>query len=317
MLEEKLRRWIGSPTRVSPFYAAGISSPRKLRAKALSVAIGVLLFSLALVAPAVHATSPSIVQSDVTHIATTTSCGFNNAQGCFYLTLGSAVSSGDVMVVAFNMQGGNPGTPEKVSDSLGDTYTSAEYQAYIFPSTVQDNQYIYYSGLIHSGSDQLNVTFNGLEGEFNFMVYEVSGVQSTPAGASYGLSTSGTTSTGVSAISFTTEGFIFGQAYGDNNGYTNDNPQPGTGFTIVPPPSGAIYSWGEESVSGVSGTSTTIPMSLAMGDNWLETGIAFNAASAVPDLPAGVWPLLVGIPLLYLVLTGRLGFKVRRDKRTS
>jgi hypothetical protein len=216
------------------------------------------------------------------------------------LTFASPVTSGNVLVVLVS-NNDYFASVSSVSDSFGSSFTQAETPE--CSSFASGCVMIYYATLRSGGTDTVSVYVSD---PFNdIYVLEVSGVTTVRAvGVGASGSTTGTTAMGTSSTSFTGPGFLV--SVGETN--SQDSFTPGTGFTLMAPPPGNLYSVAEFS-SGAVSSPTTFPLTISSGaDTWTYMGVEFNQPSAVPDLPLGVLPLLLIIPLLYYYISrGRLG----------
>jgi hypothetical protein len=228
------------------------------------------------------------------------------------LNFSSDVSTGDVIVVGIvDTQGAY--TLMSVTDSFGSTYSAAvpaqSSSCYSNSGPSGICQMIYYATVpsITSSTGSVTVEWNSITTLYVF-AFDVSGISgsspSTGSGYDHGVEASTMTT---SSVSYSSEGFLLaiGATY---NGYSADGASAGTGFSLVNLGNSNPYAFGEYSTSGVSSPST-FPMSLTTSDYWSESSVAFNTVSAVPDLPYGVLPFLVVLPVLY--------YLVAHSKRSS
>lgn len=217
------------------------------------------------------------------------------------LAFGLAVRSGDVIVVAIVTSGGSV---TSVTDTLGSTFTE---EVGIHPATnnLGYSPYIYCATLSSGGADSVSVVVSG--GNLLLNIYEVSGV--TTAGLNTGSASGSGTSVAASTASFTQPyGFLVSMG---STGSQAEAVTPGSGFTLAPAVGGNTEIFSEYSTSGVSGSSTTFPLTLGTSASWDQVGVALGAPVSVPEFP---FPLAA--PMLFAASVV-LYFALRRSNLAS
>jgi len=243
--------------------------------------------------------------------------------GVFCVGAGGAIRCGSTLSVSFssNVASGNvvvaavvsadaawnpPPTVTSVGDSLGSSFTQA-----VTASHGLKYAYIYYATLTSSGPDTATVTFSSDISDVNgfayLYIYEVSGVTTTGVATGTGSGTFsdtlahsiGTSSTGP----FQPGAFLVAIMAND---ILSSSWVAGSGFQLSPPPHSdgtvdqfVLLSKAEYSTSGVS-SPTTFPATLSSGSggNWIEVGIALNAAPQISLSP------IFGPPGTIVTVTG-------------
>ena len=260
------------------------------------VAVTLLLVSvltLLLTEPApVHAQATLVQYIDNNICAYGCSGYFNTLPQTIGASFSSSVTAGDVVIVAVATESGPVTT---ATDSLGSSYTSAQFEEDSYGNTVQ----LFYATLSSSGTDTITVHFPSAPDALELYAYEVRGVSTfgfTTVVGSGGYGTSVQTS---SSASFPDGAFLLGVE-------TNNAPasaQQGSGFILSPQ---ASYSGAEYSVSGVS-SPTNFPFTLSSSAYWCEAGIVLEplvstavmstvTASASTTSSASITPATETIP---------------------
>lgn len=256
-------------------------------------------FGLLLSAPAVHA-SVSVVQNTGKHLSA--------SPGPASLAFTTPVTSGNVVVVAI-LTGNPAGTVSSVTDSLPSSYTQAIQRSDL---DAADTAAIYYATLAKGGSDTVTVTLTS-SSTWDFYIFEVSGI--APPTLTTGSGASGPTpssSVATASTSFTSPAFLIAVVGFGDCGFTtpSETISPGSGFSYVTAPSGALCSAVE--IADPVTPPTTFPGTIKEGgstfsDNWVEVGAAFSAPPAppIPEYPLGLPVLAVLAALAYVVIKRR------------
>jgi hypothetical protein len=191
------------------------------------------------------------------------------------ITFTSSVTSGNVVVVAIDVEESTSNIVTSVTDTLGTSFTEPAASPSIL-SQAAGVAYIYYGTAASTGSDTITVHMSVVN-EDDIFVYEVAGI--TTVGATAVAGTSGsetrTASESTSPAAFTTEGFLLMTSETD----LTDTCTAGAGFTCATEPIGDSFGLTEYSTTGVS-SPTSFPMTLNQADWWDAVGIAFNASGA-------------------------------------
>ena len=208
------------------------------------------------------------------------------------LALASSVASGDILVVAVGDYSGTAASP---ADTLGTSFTTVG-PVQVLVSGHSGNLYLYYGAAPSAGADTVSITLSGTVSFTDIFFVEVSGADVSSPGPGMGSGSSSTFQT--TSVSFTSEGFLIAFVLSDGMEQTV-NPSFTSGFTSLLAPSyGSTYdTWGEYSTGSVA-SPTSFTITPASSYNFAEVGIAFNQP-AIPDLPLGVFPLLLVVPILY------------------
>jgi len=254
----------------------------------LLVVLGVAVIAVIPSVPPVRAAGGTLVQGPT---------GAVTASGA-PLAFGSNVATGDVVVVAIITSGGSV---TSVTDTLGSTYTN---DVDINPGTNPNhfNVYVYSAPLTSSGADSVTVVVSA--GNLLMNIFEIAGITTT--GLSTGSASGSGTAVATSSAPFTSPyGFLVSMG---TTGISAETVTPGTGFTVAPTVGGNSEIFSEYSASGVSGSSTTFPLSLSSSSAWDQVGVAFNVTStSVPEFPLqlAVPFVFVAGALLYITISRR------------
>jgi hypothetical protein len=234
-----------------------------------------LLCALVIASPlSVRAATPTIVQQ--------TSAYFNPSAS-FGLAFPSAVTSGDVIVVAIDIFTSTSNVVTSVADSFGSSYTEPGVSPSLLAAS-DGGAYIFYATASSGGADTVTLHTSGMQIGVVY-IYEVSGVTTASVTAVAGTSSGGPTSAvATSPAAFSSEGFLIETIQ------TLDfvSMTPGTGFTAATNPGGEPYGYTEYSTSGVT-SPTTFPMTLSLSTQWDAVGVAFASVGGQtnpPPLPA-------------------------------
>jgi hypothetical protein len=247
---------------------------------AIPLVIATLFCSLLLAAPlSVHA-SGTIVQQNSAYVED------NNAPT---IAFASPVTSGNVIVVAIDVENYVVNNIASVTDTLGTSYTEPAASPSIWAASA-GSAYIFYGTASSSGSDTVTIHMSaGAFGDNDIFAYEVSGITTVGATAGAGTSNAGqTASLTTASTAFTSEGFLIMTT----QTLRVDTCTAGAGFTCAAEPEGDSFGLTEVSTSGVS-SPTTFPMTISQPDQWDAVGVAFNSGGAPAPNPA---PLPAVIP---------------------
>lgn len=302
-----------------------MASNQKHRANVLAAISALVLLTVTAVLPFAHpafASSPTIDGYAATDCAPTNGIGSAKCQGSNALTTSS---SNDVIYVC----AGDDGTSTKETISDGSSLTwhlrvamnaslggaaSLDCWYAIAPSPLSSDSISI--GFNAGGSDSLTEIAFGISGADTASPFDP-GVSSPPVG-------SGSSSSTPESVSMTTTdsndilvGFIQNKGINTGGVYLNaESTSAGSGYTLIAQTPTSTFGAAEYQV--VSSAETGFALDFAaygFSTQYQMIGDAIVGASAVPVFPMGIAPLLVLVPLLYVVLSGKLRIRGRLASR--
>ena len=200
--------------------------------------------------------------------------GSGSATTSVAVAFGSAVTSGDMLIVGATVYDTTTGSTPSISDSLTDSFTLAASQTTSCANSCYE--YIYYTTAKSSGSDTITFSAGTSSATLTESIMEVSGITSTGMQTSQGSATSGTT---LSVTSYTpaTNSFVFAQAIIGSG--SAPSCTAGTGYSLIM--SGGFAKSCSEYLTSSSG-STTSQFTASASVNWLEISTSFPPAVTQP-----------------------------------
>jgi hypothetical protein len=236
--------------------------------------VGLFLCSLVFASPAAGTVGPGgVVQQN----------SGNLSGSSISLPFVSAVTSGDVVVVAIDVTSSTSNVVTSVTDTLGTAYVEPAASPSLLAAS-DGGAFLFYGALAASGSDTITVHLSVLSSSAVY-IFEVTGVTTTGVTSGAGNSGAGTTaSVSTASASAPNGGFMIEtvQTLGA------DTFTAGGGFTAVARPSGDVFGLAEYGTTSVS-SSTTFPMTLGTADKW-------DAVGLVLPLKPTVTPTVVSLP---------------------
>jgi hypothetical protein len=222
--------------------------------------------------PSVSASSPLVQQNNA-------GCYFTCASATQEVDLSSPVFSGDVLVVAVALFGGQtPYGTFNVTDSHGTSFTEVTSVCNSVATLICAG-IAYGTATSNASSDAITVSFGTPPIQEDVFVYDLSGVMTTGAATGTGQGDYSPIST--SSTAFSGEAFLVSVT----NLLGTGNFTAGTGFTVSSENSGDQAGYAQYSYSGVT-SPTTFPATTS-GDDWVEAGLA------LPLPPASLGPSIV------------------------
>ena len=207
------------------------------------------------------------------------------------------VTSGDLILVQAIWSSTTFGVTS-VSDSLGNTYTSAAI-AQGATSTEQISTQVFYATNVIGGQDQVTVTI-GSGTYFNVLVYEIAGAATTnPIDVTAVGNGTGFSVTTASALTSAASDFVF-VATGHHFGYDT----PGAGFTGV---QSTATSLGEYQTVAFSGTTVSGAATLSGTNPSLPWSAVLVALKSPPPSGGGTTATLTSIQILPASSTFSMG----------